>query len=359
MKKTLAIVLLSASFCQVYAQSSVTLYGVLTEGLTYVSNVHGHSNYVLDSGIQQGNRIGYRIVEDLGGGLSTVADIEYGFNLGTGVQMSTFRQSYVGLVSERWGQVSLGRQYDPMAEFIVYDSSVPYIGIYTSTALDIDRLAGEAILNTIKYLSPEWSGVKIGAIYGFSNAAGAFSGTTNAPRWVGAAVSFDNHRNFGIATGFTNVNGSGGSLAQALTGATAQKVFDVGAHYTFDLITIMGTYSRASLDGVPRIGTVRASEYKGLVMYQWRPDTAFSLAYNHSVWTQGRWGTFAANVDYFLSKRTDVYAMGAYQKSYRANIYPSIIDVNGAIGVPGAQNEAGASTNGRQLVVNVGIRTKF
>ncbi|MFM0046413.1 porin [Paraburkholderia sediminicola] len=359
MKKTLAVLLLSIPACHVYAQSSVTLYGIVDEGLTYVSNVKGHSNYVLDSGIIQGNRFGLRTVEDLGGGLSTIADIEFGFNLGTGVQASAFRQSYVGLVSQKWGQVSLGRQYDPMAEFIVNDSSIPYIGIYTSTALDIDRLAGEAIPNTIKYVSPEWVGAKIGAIYGFSNAAGAFGGTTNAPRWVGAAVSFDNHQSFGIATGFTNVNGSGGSLAQALTGANAQKVFDVGAHYTFEAVTIMGTYTRASLDGVPKLGTMRATEYKGMVLYQYRPDTAFGVGYNHSVWTQGRWGTFVANVDYLLSKRTDVYVMAAYQKSYSANIHPSIIDVNGAIGAPGAQNEAGASSNGRQLVTQIGIRTKF
>jgi len=51
MKKTLIVAAVSASFSvAANAQSSVTLYGVLDAGITYTSNVAGHSNWQQTSG---------------------------------------------------------------------------------------------------------------------------------------------------------------------------------------------------------------------------------------------------------------------------------------------------------------------
>ena len=66
------------------AQSSVTLYGIISNGLGYVSNQGGHSNWTMISGANQNNRLGFRLTEDLGGGLSAIGVLENGFDSNSG-----------------------------------------------------------------------------------------------------------------------------------------------------------------------------------------------------------------------------------------------------------------------------------
>jgi outer membrane protein OmpU len=105
-----------------HAQSSVTLYGVIDAGLTWVNNTGGAHVVKFDDGISYGNRFGIKGTEDLGGGLQAVFVLENGFHLGNG-QLgfgSTLfgRQAYVGLKNQ-WGTLSLGNQLD-MTEEMVY-----------------------------------------------------------------------------------------------------------------------------------------------------------------------------------------------------------------------------------------------
>ncbi|MCA3847486.1 MAG: porin, partial [Burkholderia sp.] len=76
-----------------HAQSSVTLYGIIDEGLTYTSNlavagpngtVSGKPAWRMLGGVQQASRWGLRGVEDLGGGLAAVFTLENGFDPSTG-----------------------------------------------------------------------------------------------------------------------------------------------------------------------------------------------------------------------------------------------------------------------------------
>ncbi len=97
------------------AQSSVTLYGILDAGITYVSNTGGSHVFKFDDGVSYGNRIGFKGTEDLGGGLKAVFVLESGFRLGNGqlgfggAQFG--RQAYVGL-QNNWGTLSFGNQLD-------------------------------------------------------------------------------------------------------------------------------------------------------------------------------------------------------------------------------------------------------
>ena len=117
----------------VCAQGSVTLYGLLDEGINYVSNVQtakagapngrtGAPVWSMTSGVLQASRWGLRGTEDLGDGYKAIFVIENGFDVGTGrfQQGGTFfgRQAYVGLTSPKWGSVSLGRQYDSIVDMI-------------------------------------------------------------------------------------------------------------------------------------------------------------------------------------------------------------------------------------------------
>lgn len=51
-----------------HAQSSVTFYGILDAGITYVSNAGGSHQVKFDDGVSYGNRWGLMGTEDLGGG---------------------------------------------------------------------------------------------------------------------------------------------------------------------------------------------------------------------------------------------------------------------------------------------------
>ena len=111
-----AVLALSMSSQVAHAQSSVTLYGIIDAGITYFSNVNGHSNFVANDGSIQSNRWGLRGVEDIGGGTRVVFVLENGFNLysGTMVQSGVLfgRQAWLGIDNPRYGRFTLGKQYD-------------------------------------------------------------------------------------------------------------------------------------------------------------------------------------------------------------------------------------------------------
>ncbi|MCG1042370.1 porin [Mycetohabitans sp. B8] len=85
------------------AQSSVTLYGIVDEGLTYTINQNGGHNFQLQSGATQGSRWGLRAAEDLGGGMRAAFLLENGFGPSTGVLGQNNRlfgrSAYVGIDS--------------------------------------------------------------------------------------------------------------------------------------------------------------------------------------------------------------------------------------------------------------------
>ena len=67
-KQFIALAVLAAFAAPVFAQSSVTLYGVIDEGINYTSNVGGNHEFEMVSGYAQGSRWGLKGSEDLGGG---------------------------------------------------------------------------------------------------------------------------------------------------------------------------------------------------------------------------------------------------------------------------------------------------
>lgn len=127
MKKTFAGAALAMFTAAAHAQSSVLIYGILDEAITYTNNT-GTSNangtvspagskFAMDSlSGTAGSRLGFRGDEDLGGGLHTIFTMESGVNLPAGSLgqggLMWGRQIFVGLRSAKFGQVTLGRQYD-------------------------------------------------------------------------------------------------------------------------------------------------------------------------------------------------------------------------------------------------------
>jgi predicted porin len=227
MKKILIATAVVASFASVaHAQSSVTLYGTLDAGITYTSNVGGHSQWAVGSGSIDENRFGLRGVEDLDGGMKTVFTLEQGFNLNNGSQAAAgkmfSRQAFVGLSSQA-GTVTLGRQYDAMQDFV---SPLTATGSWGGTNFahygNLDHLnknSDDATNNSVKFTSANYAGFSFGATYGFSNNT---QFANNRAYSVGAGYENAGLR---VGAGYAQQNNPGGTTVGAYSG-TDQSVID-------------------------------------------------------------------------------------------------------------------------------------
>jgi len=70
--------------CISYAQSSVSIYGIVDAGLVRESGGPDGKVTALGGGVASGSRLGFRGKEDLGGGLSANFLLENGFNSDNG-----------------------------------------------------------------------------------------------------------------------------------------------------------------------------------------------------------------------------------------------------------------------------------
>src|ERR1700737_4890274 len=117
MKKTLlALAVTTPTAGAAHAQSSVTLYGLIDAGISWVSNSKGSKLFQESNNAMNSDRWGLRGAEDLGGGLKAIFVLENGFSINNGALgqggLEFGRQAYVGLSSDQYGTVTLGRQYD-------------------------------------------------------------------------------------------------------------------------------------------------------------------------------------------------------------------------------------------------------
>ena len=192
-KKIVVAAALSSVGVIAHAQSSVTLYGLIDAGVSYVSHAAtstGHGQlFKYGDGVAQGSRWGLRGVEDLGGGLQALFTLESGFSSGDGTlgQGGALfgRQAYVGIAKKGLGSVTLGRQYSFSTDYLggnyTMGGQTP-AGNYAYHINDLDQLTASRINNAVKFSSANFSGLTFGAMYGFSNQAGSFAGspTTSA-----------------------------------------------------------------------------------------------------------------------------------------------------------------------------------
>lgn len=84
MRRTLALTALAAASSAAFAQSSVTVYGILDAGVSQVTGLRGGTRTFLVSGIMDGSRLGFRGNEDLGGGYRALFTMEHRMETDTG-----------------------------------------------------------------------------------------------------------------------------------------------------------------------------------------------------------------------------------------------------------------------------------
>jgi general bacterial porin, GBP family len=383
MKKTLiAASLISAFAVTAHAQSSVTLYGTLDAGLVFANNQGGHSNWQQGSGSVSNTYFGLRGSEDLGSGLHAIFTLESGFNLNNGkfTENNTIfnRQAFVGLQSNQYGTVTLGRQYDSVVDYLapLSEAGAGYGNNLAAHPFDNDNLDNSfSVKNAVKYQSANYGGVKFGGLYGFSNDAGQFS---NNRAWS-AGASYGNGP-LSVAAAYLQLNNSGsnnvgGAVSQgdgtAAIAAQQQRTYGAGLNYAYGPANVGLVYTHTQLDGITGVnvggttlpgvaGTnLHMDNYEVNGRYALTPAMSLAAAYT---FTDGKvsgsngsgdpkWQTVSLQGDYSLSKRTDVYLEGVYQHA------------SGELGNFGANvasiNTLSPSSTANQTVVAVGMRHRF
>ena len=190
MKKSLIALAVLASSGAAMAQSSVTLYGV-ADAYIGSQKVSGLRQGVVNSGGLSNSRWGLKGSEDLGAGLKAVFVLESGFDTSTGASQQGGllfgRQAFVGLNSNSFGSVALGRQYGAYetvrSNFLSAQGNSPVFDATNGPAgSNLGRAIGAwvgytpRINNSISYATPNISGFQAAVVYGFGedkNAAAA------------------------------------------------------------------------------------------------------------------------------------------------------------------------------------------
>ncbi|WP_321845502.1 porin [Paraburkholderia bannensis] len=197
MKKTTAALgaaLLAISAQSAFAQSSVTLYGIVDTSIRYLTNANKANDSEVQMGVGPitGSRWGLKGQEDLGGGLSAVFRLENGFNLWNGQLASSNtlfnRMAYVGLQSNQYGALTFGRQNTPLFDQLgnVFDPLT--VGNFDQDSWLPGALGyGLRSNNSVKY-DGHFGGLEVEAMYAFGGVAGSV-GASNM-YGVTAAYSF-------------------------------------------------------------------------------------------------------------------------------------------------------------------------
>lgn len=326
-----------------HAQSSVTLYGIIDGGVTWVNNAGGSHQVKFDDGISYANRFGLKGTEDLGGGLKAVFELESGFHLGNGQIAnggSLFgRAAYVGLQSD-WGTLTFGNQIDMTQEMVYLFNVTAWASGYAINQGDFDRMNGDHLPNAIKFMSNTYGGFQFGGMYSFSNTPGDFH--TGSAWSVGAQYQ---HGDFAMGTAYTQLNNPSGIYAfdpyamigvrsffgrptvsvDAATGAVTdlyssdsfpvdkQGTFGIGASYVINAVTLSGDFTYTQIKAFGESEHMLVAEGGA----NWQVTPAFSAigGYQYTHFDGHHWNQISAGLHYLLSKNTDVYLSGDWLKA--------------------------------------------
>ncbi|MCD2512896.1 porin [Comamonas endophytica] len=356
MKKSLIALAVLAASGAAMAQSSVTLFGIVDVGVGYVNNATpaGGNKWGLGTSGNATSRIGFRGVEDLGGGLKAGFWLEgevFGDD-GNAGGLNFKRRSTVGLEGN-FGEVRLGRDqvagynktssYDLFGQTGIGQFSAwrnwDGIGFPGSASGDENGIRAN---NLISYYTPNFSGFKAGISYGFDEV----NGESNAGRYAGGNVSYDNGP-ISVALSYDRLETN-----HAARGLGDRDNVTLGASYNFGVAKIIGIAQRTeySYDS----GAFGDRRYNNYALGVAAPvggagEVKLQYARYDQKATGGEADQLSLGYVHNLSKRTAVYGTVAYLKNKDGS---SLGLASKGINTTGAVNQ-------KQTGVQVGVRHSF
>ena len=331
-----------------WAQSSLTLYGVIDDSLVYQnsstslgSTKGGKANVSLISGENEGSRFGFRGVEGLGGGTQVEFTLENGFSTNSGALaqggLEFGRRAFVGVNNDAYGFLTVGRQYPAYFTVLYVDQPSTWLGILPGA---IDALDYSTRLNnSINYISPKYHGVRVGGNYALAGEPGSLNrGST----WSGAVQYAEGP--IALAGGVMRINNStpgggvfsadstdtsgGQTLLSSLTNgyqtAQAQQRLTAGGNYKFNPAWDL-SLRYSNVQYIRGIG----SAYRDTAVFNavsmvlhWKPSVPLDLAVGLSntratkangITNPAQYNQLNFTQYYAFSKRLVVYGYEGYQ----------------------------------------------
>ncbi len=309
-KSLLALAVLGAFTSVASAQSSVTLFGIVDLSMRYTKNDGaGNRKSMGTSGINS-ERLGFRGVEDLGGGLKAGFHLEAGMasdtgNLGgnnalpapTNGSATIFNRRSTASLMGGFGELRLGRDYTPSFwNTTVFD---PFGTNGAASSLNVARFSGQPTYvranNTVGYFLPA-----MGGVYGQVQVTP--SEGVAGHKYTGGRIGF--------AAGPVNVAAAVGNQEIDLAGNNKFKTFNIAGSYKIGPANLMAQYNNEKIDTNPEQKEVRlllgtaVTMGQGEFRFSWVRSDDKSVADNDA--TQ-----IGIGYVYNLSARTALYGHGA------------------------------------------------
>jgi len=292
-KSLLALAAVGATATGAWAQSSVTLFGVVDLNVSYIKN--DEASYSLGQDGMASSRLGFRGPEDLGGGMKAefkgVALIST-VSGQTGNAALPFSQNQNVLNDEIWvgasggfGSIKLGAPNSAMLETngkiqpfgTAMSGGYQNVGINrlgaTTTTVGVNQFVGGASANgrvvrherTMRYDTPVFNGFSASIAYAAKNDKSA-TATSNSNGYTDIGLNYSNgplnlaYANTKIEAGNTAAAGNLSAVAAAtvasaftqaavLTANQSVKYQMFGGNYTLGAATLYGGYTTAKGSG--------------------------------------------------------------------------------------------------------------
>jgi predicted porin len=390
MKKTMFMLGALAATGMAFAQSSVTLFGVVDLGYESVKTNAGRISGLAPSA-NTSSRIGFRGVEDLGGGLSASFWLEGAIapasglgssgtttqNQSTNVAAGAFmfnRRSTVSL-SGAFGEVRLGRDYVPSFwNYTVFDPFTSNgvgasLGNYSGASYASTFVRAS---NSIGYFLPGNLGGFFGqAMYAMGNRASTETQAVPAAYGAAAVDTSSNGRYMGVrfgyasgpintAIGYGRTRYAAGTNAISVAGIAGTSGdftdFNWGGSYTFGNVKAMATLSQQKGEDVGAPGVARKTRTWGIGANV-GVGAGNVLAQYSAVRVDGgpRGKKFALGYTHNLSKRTAVYGVIARVTNSGGAAFTAASFSSGALGAVGGA----VNVNGKSTGYDVGLKHSF
>lgn len=332
------------------AQSSVTIYGLLDQSVAYTTNANAAGDSVVKMPSLTGSlpsRIGFRGVEDLGGGLQAVFTLEAGVlmdsgSLGQGNRLFG-RQASVGLKGA-FGTVTIGRQVN-MTFMSMLKSDVMGPNLFSISSLDA-YIPNARSDNAVGYFGT-FNNVVVGATYSTgrdssnaggppaTNCGGEVAGNSKACRQVTGLLGYETPA-YGVNVAYDIMYGNTGAAFGLTSSDNSDKRLMLNAYVKAGAAKIgAGTMDRSTGAAT---GLTDSDLYFLGVSYPLTPlltlDTQVARrdikrSANDATLLVGR-------LTYHLSKRTAIY--GALGRMKNSGLSAVALDAGGTVGAGLTQN---------------------
>jgi predicted porin len=304
-KSLLALAALTAFAGVASAQSSVTLFGIVDLAARNVKNHSGTIKSLSTNG-QVSSRLGVRGIEDLGGGMRAGFWLEGDLvgDTGNPAGQTWQRRSTVSLIGG-FGEIRLGRDYNPVFNTFVSHDPFAYVGVASSGNLRSRFYAtpvGNASLaarqdNSISYFLPA-----MGGLYGQVMVAAGEGPASRGNKYTGLRL--------GYAAGPLNFSGAYGKADRTGGMVDDQTTFVFGGSFNAGFATFHASYENAEYSTTKRkLATIAAVIPVGTGAFKAQYAKASGATLIGLGYVQG------------LSKRTSLYTNFGRVQNKGSNVY--------------------------------------